>query len=126
MLRMGKNNQNKAGSFIILSLITMIILLLLLNWLLKTLTLKEYSPYYFVCVRLPFSVFYIFYPVLFLFVFFTAMYFSPSRKITRKRYINISSILLCITLTTTIVLCGNVWSFNKNTISYNTFLKKIK
>lgn len=104
----------------------MIVLQIISNWILKFLTLKEYLPDFFVCVKLPFSVFYIFYPFLFLFLFLVVIYFYPKRKTSKKTYICISSVALCITLLITTVFCGNVWSFNKNTISYNTLFEKNK
>lgn len=126
MKNQNKTKSNKAGVAIFISLVIGIILMLLLNWLLKELILKEYSPDYFVCVKLPFSVFYIFYPIFFLFVFSVAIYFYPGKKLTNKKYICFCSAVLCIALAITIALCGNVWSFNKDKISYNTLFEKDK
>lgn len=117
---MKKYKQSEVGIIIFLSLVAEIILLLLSNWLLKELMLNEYSPDYFVCVKLPFSVFYIFYPIFFLFVFLVAIYFYPGKKLTNKKYICFCSAVLCIALAITIALCGNVWSFNKDKIEQGT------
>ena len=84
----------------------MIVLQIISNWILKFLTLKEYLPDFFVCVKLPFSVFYIFYPFLFLFLFLVVIYFYPKRKTSKKTYICISSVALCITLLITTVFSG--------------------
>lgn len=121
-----KKAQNKAGWVIFFALVVVILCILLGNRLLEIGTLKAYSPDYFVCVKLPFSVFYIFYPIFFLFLFLVAIYFYPRRKLTNKNYIGISAAFLCVALALTIVFCGNVWSFNKDTITYNTLFQKDK
>ncbi len=121
-----KNEQSKQGYIILLSLILVISLIFIFNWLLKTLVLKEYSPYYFAFVKLPFPSFYIIFPFAFLFVFTFCFYFYSQRKVANKKYITITSILLSVTLIATVILSCNIWSFSRDTISYNTLFHKDK
>lgn len=121
-----KNEQNKQGCLILLSLLIMILLIFIFNWLLKTLVLKEYSPYYFACVKLPFPSFYIIFPFAFLFVFTFCFYFYSERKVSNRKYITITSVFLSATLIVTVIFSCNIWNFSRDTISYNTLFHKDK
>lgn len=129
---MKKNNyeknviSNKKGCIIFFSLMAMIAIKLLYDWLLKTLTLEEYSPFFFANVKLPFSYSFIIYPFLFAFIFIICIFELPKRKVSDKKYIVYSSIFLCLILVVTVFISCNVWCFDQDTISYNTIFQKDK
>ena len=100
---MKKNNyeknviSNKKGCIIFFSLMAMIAIKLLYDWLLKTLTLEGYSPFFFANVKLPFSSFYYIIGLVvlvagFAFIFIICIFELPKRKVSDKKYIVYSSI----------------------------------
>lgn len=119
------NKSQKQGCILFITLIFIIMFKYLFNFLLELFTLREYSPYYFACVKSP-LVNTIIYPFLFVAFFAVGFYILPNRKMSSKKYICCASVFLLVTLITTIIFSGNVWIFNKDTISYNTLFQKNK
>lgn len=129
---MKKNNyeknviSNKKGCIIFFSLMAMIAIKLLYDWLLKTLTLEEYSPFFFANVKLPFSYFFIIYPFLFAFIFIICIFELPKRKVSDKKYIVYSSIFLCLILVVTVFLVVMFGVLIKIQFHIIQYFKKIK
>lgn len=121
-----KTEARKLGMIIIFALLLMIAFMSCYVWLLEILTLKFFSPDYFVCSRLPANVYTIMIPFIFVFIFVILFYIAPSRKLANKKYIGIASALLIITLLLTAVFSSNVWAFDKNAISYSTLFQRDK
>ncbi|MCH5321109.1 MAG: hypothetical protein J1E36_05060 [Eubacterium sp.] len=115
--------SQKEDYILLCTLIFMIAFKLLYDWLLELIMLKAYSPYYFASTK---SSSYIILPFLFIVFFAVALYILPDRKISNKKYISITSVILSITLALTIIFSSNVWVFNENSISYNTLFQKDK
>lgn len=115
--------SQKEGYILLCTLIFMIAFKFLYDWLLEFIMLKTYSPFYFASTK---SSPYIILPFLFIVFFAVGLYILPDRKISNKKYIGITSVILSITLALTIIFSSTVWVFNENSISFNTIFQKGK
>lgn len=122
------NVQKKTGKIILLTFIVALAFVLMTYSLLEPIMLKIFEPYYFVTLSSQVSLgsIFIFVPVTLLFIFMGVIYALPDRKMSNKKYLSVCAVILSVALILTIVICGNVWVFNKDTISYNTLFLKNK
>ncbi len=91
----------------------------------EIIALKVYSPYYFVSSK--FEIVQILLIVLLLIaICFAATYLLSDIKTTKMKYVFCSSAIVIISLISIIIFNCNVWTFNKDSFSYNTIFKKTK
>lgn len=91
----------------------------------EIIALRVYSPYYFVSSK--FGIVQILLLILLLIVALLAgTYLIEGTKTPKKKYIFRSSAIIIISLISIIIFNCNVWSFNKDTFSYNTIIRKDK
>lgn len=117
-------NKSKKGSkdidFVLMIVITLVILLLY-YWLFDILTMKIYTPYYFVSTKT--SIVYFMGVMFYVSVILSFGFLIKKKKFKKKKIVHVI-IFPLITLFLMITISGNVWVFNENSISFNNLFQK--
>ena len=89
--------------------------------------LKIYSPFYFCGYKFDADAMHLlFIALFFLIIYFSGTYLLRKIKTKKKKYILRSLSIVFICIVTSIILQFNMWSFNKDSFSYNTLFQKDK
>lgn len=106
----------------LLSALLILFFTLAYNQLIETILLLKYSPDYFLYID-TFATVFSFALCVIVVAVLIALYHEGEAK---KNTVIISGVIATIILIITVICSSNVWTFNENDISYNTFFEKNK
>lgn len=123
--RTPKDYKIKEQCILFIILVLYLVLYIAYVKLFKNIPLKIHSPYYFISYKYD-AIYILFIILFFLVIYFSGTYLLKKIKTTKKKYIFRSSVILTIFFAVIIFFQFNMWSFNKDTFSYNTIFQKDK
>lgn len=118
-----KSKSYKEGNILALSAVIVTVVLFSYYWLFEILTMRIHAPYYFASTKATIVYFLLF---LVFVVIIISIGVLLKKKTVSKKHICYAFIVPMIVVAIMIILSGNVWIVNENSISYNTLFQKNK